>query len=176
MTAFISTMKLKFDIFRTRDLLAVRILAQNGLAFFATWLSLATNLNFCLFLAYSCGVDSKVAGTISLFIILSLIVTYTVLENFVWPKYLLYTFTPWFVLHLALIGVLVKNWVKTEPSRNNIITLVILILVFLFTIVKIVMLILCKTKLRHRLEREDENDNQYIKPTFEEGQSPVVYY
>ena len=63
----------------------------------------------------------------------------------------MYIYSPWFVLNLALIGSMTKNYNKTSPTRNNIITAVLLALIVLFTVVKIIMNILFHTKLRERV-------------------------
>lgn len=136
-----------------KDIWINRILVQNGLGFFLTWLSLATNLNFAIFLTYGASVAVDISSTAVLIIILALIVTYFVLENFVWQRYMMYLFAPWFVLNLALIGSISKNYNGTTPSRNNILTVVLLILVVIFTIVKICMVVLYHTKLSHRVHR-----------------------
>ncbi|CAF1032596.1 unnamed protein product, partial [Brachionus calyciflorus] len=72
-----------------KDLVFSRILIQNGLATFATWLTLATNLNFATFLTYDCGINQDISSTIILFIILIIAVVYFIIENFIWQKYLL---------------------------------------------------------------------------------------
>ena len=128
-------------------------MVQNGLGFFLTWLSLASNLNFAMFLAYGSGIKMDIASTVALILILVIIVTYFILENFVWHRYLLYLFTPWIVLILALSGSMSKNWNASSPSRNNIITLILLIIVILMTITKIVMFILYHTVLKQRVHR-----------------------
>lgn len=135
------------------DLVFLRILPQNGLALFATWLTLATNLNFATFLVYDCGANQDVASTIILFIILVIAVTYFIIENFIWQRYMLYNFTPWFVINFALIGSLVKNFKTSNPSRNNIITLILLLITLLLAIAKIVMFILYKTACKKRVNR-----------------------
>lgn len=128
-----------------------RFLLQNGVAFFLTWLSLATNLNFAIFLTYEAGVEVSISSTAALVVIFLIVVVYFILENFIWQRYLLYTFTPWFVLNLALIGSIAKNYVASSPTRNNIMTVVIFVIILLFTITKIVMCILYHSKLKHKL-------------------------
>ncbi len=137
---------------RKPDIWLNRIILQNGLGFFLTWLSLATNLNFATFLTYENGVDMQLSSTIALIFILAIIVVYFVVESIIWPRYLLYMFTPWFVVIIALIGSVAKNWISTKPTRNNIITLILLIITVLLAISKIVLFILYKTKFTNRIK------------------------
>ncbi len=69
-----------------KDIWLNRILLQNGLAFFVTWLSLATNLNFAIFLTYSASIEVSISSTVALAIILVLVIVYFILENFVWQR------------------------------------------------------------------------------------------
>lgn len=142
------------------DYVIIRILPQNGLATFATWLTLATNLNFASFLAYECGAKPEVASTIILFIILIIAVVYFVIENFIWQRYLLYNFSPWVVINFALLGSVIKNYNSTNPTRNNIITIILLIITFLLGISKIVLFILYKTVFKRFSNRVIFNRNQ----------------
>lgn len=63
-----------------------RFILQNGIAFYLTWLSLATNLNFAIFLTYEASVEVSISSTVALIAILIIIVAYFVVENFVWPR------------------------------------------------------------------------------------------
>jgi hypothetical protein len=134
------------------DIWLVRILIQNGIAFYATWLSIASNLSFATYIIWRLGASVEDAGTAALLLILAAIIVYFILENFVWRKYLQYTFSPWFVMIIGVVGSLNKNWNYNSPTRNNIISLVILIIVtFLFTI-RIVLFWLYLTILKERFQ------------------------
>jgi hypothetical protein len=133
------------------DVWLIRILVLNGLGFFATWVSIATSLNFGQFLSYSCAVEPKLASSICLVVISLLFIAYFLIDNFFWPKYSLYLFTPWIVVNVALVGSVTKNWVNGAPTRNNIVTLAMLIVTFLFGMAKIVMFVLYKTALRNKI-------------------------
>lgn len=63
-----------------------RFLLQNGVAFFLTWLSLATNLNFAIFLTYEAGLEVSISSTVALIVILLIVVVYFILENFIWQR------------------------------------------------------------------------------------------
>lgn len=131
----------------------MRILIQNGIAFYATWLSIATNLNFDIYLTWSLGVDVYTAGTIALSIIFALIIVYFVLENFIWKQYLLYTFSPWIVLIVGLTGSLLNNFNKQNPTRNNIFSLAILAIVALLIVARIIFFVLYKTIWKMKLQQ-----------------------
>ncbi len=143
---------------------------MNGLGFFATWLSLATVLNFAQFLAYECSADVTLVGTLALIAILIVFVVYFIFDNVVWPEYLLYMFAPWFVVNYALIGSLVKNWIPGNPSRNNIITICVFFVTLFLAIGKIVMFVLYKTVLKKRIKSYSESLLNYNKV----GQLPTT--
>lgn len=134
-----------------KDVWLNRFIVQNGLGFFVTWLSLASNLNFANFLTFSASVPQENSSTLALVIIIIVVVTYFVLENFIWQRYLVYMFTPWFVVIVALIGSLTKNWNQSSPKRNNIITLIFLLIILCLFAVKMIMFVLYHTKLKHKL-------------------------
>ena len=92
------------------DVWLVRILVQNGLAIYATWVTIATLLNLCVVMAYVGTVSQHVASTVCLSILLLLIVVWFFLDNFLWDVYVRYTVTPYFVFVFALIGTLVAHW------------------------------------------------------------------
>jgi uncharacterized protein YacL len=148
---------LNLNLNSVKDIWLNRFLVQNGLGFFLTWLSLASNLNFANFLSYSANIDQSIGSTVALVIIIGVIGTYFVLENFIWQRYLVYMFTPWFVVVVALIGSLNKNWSSSSPNRNNIITLVLLICVIILIAIKITMFVLYHTKYNHLLFTKRRN-------------------
>ena len=138
------------QFFRAKDIWFMRMFLQNGIAFYATWISIASNLNFAVYISWRLGVDNTNAGTGALILILSAIIVYFILENFVWRHYLIYTFSPWIVIVIALIGSITKNWVSSSPSRNNIISLAMIIIVIFLIIARIIIFILYKTVLKHK--------------------------
>ena len=108
------------------------------------------------------GADLQNAGTAALFLILAAIIVYFILENFIWRHYLIYLFSPWIVIVVALIGSLSKNWVAASPTRNNIITLLLLIISICLIIARIILFILYKTVCKRRfisLRIRDNSDN-----------------
>ncbi|XP_022089421.1 uncharacterized protein LOC110978606 [Acanthaster planci] len=117
------------------DLIAVRIIIQNGLATYATWVTIATLINFAIVLRYWGGMSQSDASTVSLSILLVEVLVYFVLENIVFEKYLRYTYTVWMVAIFALSGSIAGNW--SIGSRNSIFSVVLLALAGALFIVKI---------------------------------------
>lgn len=137
----------------------VRLFVHNGLAFYLTWLSIATLLNFATYIAYHLSAAKEDASTIALFFLLAIVVVYFVLENFVWQRFLLNVFTPYVVLIIALIGSLTRNYSTVNTTRNNIITLVILLIIVLFAFIKCIMYFLYKTIFP--IQKDNNNVNSY---------------
>lgn len=81
------------------------------------------------------------------------LLVYCIFENFVWQKYLVYVITPWFVLILNNGGILIKNWVQSYPSRNNMASLLLLVITVFFTFIKIIMLIFYHTTCKQKLDK-----------------------
>ncbi|CAK8688936.1 unnamed protein product [Clavelina lepadiformis] len=107
----------------------MRILVQNGLALFATWLSVASAIGFCELITYkdSPGYGKAVlrgffteedASTLTLSLVLSIIVTWFIMENFVWQKYCQYTLTVYPVYILALAGLVGRLQNEEDATRN----------------------------------------------------------
>lgn len=131
----------------------------NGLGFFATWLSLATNLNMAQFLTWVCGAEDHIAETIALVNILIIALVYSICENFFWHRFLLYMFSPWVVANLALAGSISKNW-NTISNRNQILLIVLIVMTALLAIAKIVFVVLYNTVLKHRLHNHKVTPQQ----------------
>ena len=126
-----------FAIATRGNLFAIRAIVQNGLAFYATWVTIATLLNFAIVLTYWANVDMSVACTVSLSILLVEVLIYSVLENIVLERYLRYTYGVWLVVIFALCGSLAQNWDAT--SRNSIYSVVLLGLAAVLFLLKIVL-------------------------------------
>ncbi|XP_033630281.1 uncharacterized protein LOC117292365 [Asterias rubens] len=106
------------------DLVLVRIIVQNGMALYATWVTISTQLTLATVLTYWGDVEQSISCTISLSIVLGLFLIYSVLENFVWDKYLRYTYTVWMIVIIALSGIIARNW---NPEKRNAIYSVVII-------------------------------------------------
>ena len=117
------------------DLYMNRILIQNGVAFNATWVTIATLLNLGIVIAYWGGVDQSTASTVSLSVLTCEVLVYFVLENFILERYLRYTYSVWPVVIWALSGSIAQNW--DSSNTNSIITAVLLALACALYLVKI---------------------------------------
>lgn len=144
-----------------KEIWFVRILVQNGMAFFATWVSIATLLNFAMVLTYIWSVDMQIAASIALAILSLDIVVWFVLDMFLIDKYVRYTVTPYIVVVVALIGSIMKNWNLNTNYRNSIFTAVLLAVAGLLLIVKLLILVW-----RHRKFPIKGNVNDDVKGTF----------
>lgn len=127
---------------RKWDIWLTRILVQNGISVYATWCTIATNLNLNMVLVYRSTIDISVqnGGTVALSIIAAQIVVFVTLDFFFWDKFTRYTLTPYLVIIVALIGSLSENY--NIDNRNTIITLVLLTVGSLLFLVKVVLTII----------------------------------
>ncbi|XP_076813709.1 uncharacterized protein LOC143460178 isoform X3 [Clavelina lepadiformis] len=107
----------------------MRILVQNGLALFNTWLTVASAIGFCELITYKDSpAESQAAlrgffteedaSTLTLSLVLSIIVTWFIMENFVWQKYCQYTLTVYPVYILALAGLVGRLQNEEDATRN----------------------------------------------------------
>ncbi|XP_072040769.1 uncharacterized protein [Amphiura filiformis] len=125
------------------DLWANRILIQNGLALYAGWCSISTILNLIYTFVYggvmtSSGgnMDENLASLIGISLIGLNIVLYFYLENFVWERYMRYTYTVWGAFLWAVIGIMTKDF---SYDVNTFIAFGLLGMTFILFIVKIIL-------------------------------------
>ncbi|OCT79695.1 uncharacterized protein LOC108716586 [Xenopus laevis] len=111
---------------RKVDLWLIRILAQNGIAFYTTWTTVACLLNFAVCLTYNGGISNSTSATVALAILAFELVLWFCLENFVFDKYVRYTITVYPIVILGLSGALDKNFNKSDPGQNGIFIAVLL--------------------------------------------------
>jgi len=123
------------DKFPKRDFIAVQCLVINGIAFYATWVSIASLLNLAMVLIYKHGVKQEDGCTLSLSILACEIVLWFVMDVAILSNMTKYTLSPWIVLIVALIGSLDKNYVAGK--RNSVLTLVLLCVVGVLTVVRL---------------------------------------
>ncbi|XP_053568053.1 uncharacterized protein LOC128657679 [Bombina bombina] len=102
------------------DLWLIRILAQNGIAVYATWTTVASLLNFAVVLTYNGNFPNSTSTTVSLSILAFEVLLWFGLENFVFDKYVRYTITVYPVVIVALSGALNKNYNVHAASYNDI--------------------------------------------------------
>lgn len=120
------------------DVWLMRILVHNGLAFYATWCTFATLLNFAIVLFESCGINKNMAGTITLGIAALFMLLWFMLDCIILDKYVRYTFTPYVVLIVAFTGIMVQHFNLSLHPRNSILTCVLLVLSALMLLCKFI--------------------------------------
>ncbi len=120
------------------DVWCIRILVQNGIIFYTTWVSIATCLNLTIFLRYDLEINGSKAATGALCALLTLIVVWFVLENFILEKYVRFTFMEYIVLIVGLSGIIKKNW--TDGSGNQAFVLFLLVLSSVLLVVRLLMI------------------------------------
>ncbi len=121
------------------DVWCIRILVQNGIIFYNTWVSIATCLNLTTFLQYDIDVNGSKAATGALCCLLVIILLWFALENFVLEMYTRFTFAEYIVLIVGLSGILKKNW--TDGHGNQGFVLFLLVLSAVLLVVRIVLIV-----------------------------------
>jgi len=92
-----------------RDILWLRLLVQNGLATYGTWLVVATLINLVIVLHYSAGMAADKAAYIAQGILIGIVIIYHCVTNFVLNMYTRYLISPYLVLIWALSGIVDKH-------------------------------------------------------------------
>lgn len=124
------------------DVWLTRILVLNGLLFYATWTTIASLINLTITVQYDADYNSSNAAYISLALLTATVITYFLLENTLFDRYLRYVFAVYPVIIWALSAVLAKKWNSDDPSGVNIFTLVLLIITVTLAMLRIVLFIL----------------------------------
>ena len=127
-----------------KEVWMIRIIAQNGLSFYCTWVSIATILNFTIVLVYTAEVSQDNAASAGLAILTAEILLFFALQTSVLDKFIRYTFSPYLVLVFALSGVLAKNW--DSSNRNSIWTVVLICVAGLLLAIRLVLMVLWHKK------------------------------
>ncbi|XP_063774509.1 uncharacterized protein LOC134910429 [Pseudophryne corroboree] len=126
---------------RKVDLWLIRILAQNGIAVYATWTTIACLLNFAVALTYNGNIPNGISTTVALSILAFEVILWFCLENFVFEKYVRYTLTVYPVVIVALSGALDKNFNVSSPDGNNIYIAVLLAVACALFAVRLILVI-----------------------------------
>lgn len=149
------------------DIWLIRFFIQNGIAFYAAWVTVATLLNLGCVLTYKDGSDvsdiyleQDVSSTIVLAIASVEIVLWFTLDLTVFDKYTRYTFSPYITLTVAFAGVVQKNYDLDNAYRNSVFSLVLLIVAAICLLVKVTVLIY-----RH-FKRPIQPEQTDFKPTI----------
>ncbi|KAJ8418737.1 hypothetical protein AAFF_G00002360 [Aldrovandia affinis] len=123
------------------DLWCLRVLVQNGICVYTTWTTIATLINFNIVLSYEAGVSISDGGTVCLSILLTEVITWFILENFVLEKHVRYILTIYPVVIMALAGNMTKNYDSTAPSRNGVFIAVLLAVACTTFVVRVALVI-----------------------------------
>ncbi|EDO34277.1 predicted protein [Nematostella vectensis] len=118
------------------DFWCIQVLVHNGIAFYATWCTVASLLNMTSAVTYVHGVARATAGTIALSILAAEIIVWFIVENFVLERFLRYTISQYPVLILALTAILYSHW--KPGNANAILTLVLLCVVCVLYVLRLV--------------------------------------
>ena len=147
-----------------KEVWMIRFMVQNALAFYCTWVTIATLLNFSIVLAYDAGVDQSVASTVSLGVLSFEIVLWLSLDFFVLHRYTNYLFAPHCVLPIAIGGSLAKNF--NPWHHNTIITVILLAIALVALVVKIIVMISrhCMWKRQADSNMPDDSSQQKVVP------------
>ena len=128
-----------------RELWWVRLTVHNGLAVYATWVTIATLLNLAIVLIYETTNDPmdkewrEEVSTICLGILAFEMLLWFALDISFLDRYTRYVFTPQLVVTFALVGILVKNW--DADSRNTYMEVAMLGAAALATVIKVVVIL-----------------------------------
>ena len=114
---YIATFPQSNEFPSTADVWCIRMLVQNGIMFYATWVTVATCLNLTIFIQYDLEGNGSKTATGALCVLLFIIIAWFILENFVLESYTRFVFTEYIVLIVALSGIMKKNW--TDGSGNQ---------------------------------------------------------
>ena len=96
------------------------VIVLNGLGLYAAWVSIASLINIVVVLHYTLEIVSQtVASTIFLGCLAFDAVVYACLDLVMFERHFRYVFTPYIVLHMALAGILYKNWdLSGNPEKT----------------------------------------------------------
>ena len=150
------------------DLWMTRIIVLNGLALYASWISVATCLNVGVVIQYytppgtglgltegsgsaagsgngtSGGLNTPLdvnSGTVTLALLAFIVVVYFILENTVLDRFTRFVLVAYPTVIWALAGAVQGQWNKHENPRNQIFSLVLLGVVVLLACIRVVLLI-----------------------------------
>ncbi|XP_029634151.1 uncharacterized protein LOC115209776 [Octopus sinensis] len=107
------------------DIWINRFLVQNGIAVNATWVSIATCLNFGMVLTYVYDVKEEISSIIVLMMVSIGTLLYTCFDYK--RKLTHYTVTPYMVVSWATVGVLLKHASETSWTNITILSVVLLV-------------------------------------------------
>merc|ERR1712154_73846 len=86
-----------------------RILLLNGIAFYLTWTNIASCLNIGIVVAFVADMSIYIASNIALSVLTVIVLVYIVLDFYYLREYLVFTYSPYFILLWALSGILTNS-------------------------------------------------------------------
>ena len=126
------------------DVWCVRILVQNGIIFYNTWVIVALCINFVVTFHYLDGISMDKLVTAALTFLLCLIIMWFTLENFVIQEKTRFVFAEYVVLIVALSGVIKAHW--TGGQGNQTFVLIILVIASVMLVARIVLIAIQEKK------------------------------
>ncbi|KAE8291476.1 hypothetical protein D5F01_LYC11084 [Larimichthys crocea] len=122
--------------YHRKDLICLRILVQNGLALYTTWLSIASLINFSLVLNLW-GVDRHTAATASLCILFGEVLGWFIVENWVLDRWVRNILTVYPVVIVALVGNIARHYHAADPTTNSVFMIILLVLACVLLIFRV---------------------------------------
>ncbi|XP_014781971.1 uncharacterized protein LOC106877552 isoform X2 [Octopus bimaculoides] len=102
----------------------IRFFVQNGIAFYAAWLLVATHLNLDIALRYSWEIDSDTCDLTAVIMLLVIICTWFLLDVIALDNYTRYLFSEYIVFIVAFCGVVYKQLNTDVYDRIDILILI----------------------------------------------------
>ena len=130
-----------FAFLRRIEPLVAQVLVVNGIGIYATWLTLATLINFGIVLQYFADLGAATTGTLMLSVLTVEVLAYFALENTILDRYARYVFIVYPVLIYSIAGILSNQW-DIDERQNPIFALVLEVLVCVLFIARIVLWVL----------------------------------
>ena len=155
------------------DLWATRILVHNGIAFYATWVSIAWLLNVAMVAHYFGSLSLTDAGTLSLSLLLLEILVWFFLDIVLLDRFTRYIQSVYIVLFVATTAIVTEHWNRAdEEPRNHQFALALVLLVAVLQITKIVLTIVFafvrKIKFPNGKNGTTEDGISHLSPTKEQ--------
>ena len=125
------------------DLWATRILVHNGIAFYATWVSITWLLNVAIVGHYFGSMSLTDAGTLSLSLLLVEILVWFFLDIVLLDRFTRYIQSVYIVVFVATTAIVTEHWGRAnEEPRNHQFALALVLFVGLLQVAKIVFTII----------------------------------
>lgn len=132
----------------TLDVWLIRMLIQNGIAFYAAWVTVATLINLGIVMTYGDGSDvththvrQDVSSTVVLGIVTVEIILWFTLDLVVFDKFTRYLFSPYITLTVAFAGIVQKNYNLDTAYRNSVFSVILLATAATCLVVKVTTMI-----------------------------------